>query len=185
MKESAQNRFARILNTRRPDQWKPCRIVEIQQVFDQTAPDVGHGTFPILDMYKVDMTEYNKDKAVPERRELILYRPHKPIPKDDPNCHIACHAFEADRNGLTTLGNHVGYGHRWGRAASLSYSFYVHVNAEEAVMGDDGWWIQEASWPRVSAGRCMMESKIWSPEGKHVASGYQDGMVVPEDPSKL
>lgn len=183
-KVSPHERFAHILSTRRPDEWKPCPIVNIDVVHDQVL-ERRHGAFPILDMYKVDMTAYNEGKAVPERRELIFYRPYKPIPQDDPNCHIACHAFEADRNGLTMLGCHLGYGYRWGRAASLSYSFYVHVNAEDAVMQGDGWWLQEAFWPRVSAGRCMMVSKIWSPSGKHVATGYQDGMVVPEETNKL
>lgn len=183
-----QVRFAEILNSRRAQEWEPCRIVHIDTVHDHFLRSGGtaHGTFPVLEMYRVDMTAHNNDKAVPERRELILYRPYKPIAQDDPNGHIVCHAFEADRNGLTMLGCHLGYGYRWGRAASLSYAFYVHVNAEEAVMRDaGGWWIQEAKWPRVAAGRCTMVSKIWSPEGKHVASGYQDGMVVPEDPSRL
>ncbi|XWW94625.1 hypothetical protein V2A60_002570 [Cordyceps javanica] len=185
-KQSPQVRFAGILARKPPQEWERPFIVHIDSVQEQVvrSGQTGPGTFPALEMYRVDMSEYNKDRAVPERRELILYRPYKTIPKDDPNAHIVCHAFEADRNGLTMLGCHLGYGHRWGRAASLSYAFYVHVNAEEAVMGD-GWWIQEASWPRVAAGRCTMVSKIWSPEGKHVASGYQDGMVVPEDPSKL
>ncbi|KAM3554731.1 hypothetical protein ARSEF4850_006320 [Beauveria asiatica] len=187
-KQSPQARFANILAKKRPQEWQRPYIVHIDSVQEQvvrSGQKPGPGTFPVLEMYRVDLSDYNKDKAVPERRELLLYRPYEPIPQNDPNGHIVCHAFEADRNGLTMLGCHLGYGNRWGRAASLSYAFYVHVNAEEAVMSGDGWWIQEASWPRVAAGRCTMVSKIWSPEGKHVASGYQDGMVVPEDPSKL
>jgi acyl-CoA thioesterase len=130
-------------------------------------------------MYKVDMSGFNKNKAIPDRRELIYYRLLKPLPKEDTNAHILCHAFEADRNSLFMLGNHLGYGHDLGIAASLSYSFYVHVNADEAVMEGDGWWMQEVSWPRFSAGRGAMESLIWSPQGKHVATGYQDGIVLP------
>ncbi|EGX93879.1 acyl-CoA thioesterase [Cordyceps militaris CM01] len=186
--EPPQVRFASILAQRRPDAWDRPRIVHIDSVQDQVerSGQAGRpGTFPVLEMYRVDMAAYNADRPVPERRELLLYRPCAPIPRDDPNGHVVCHAFEADRNGLTMLGGHLGYGRRWGRAASLSYAFYVHVNAEEAVMDGAGWWVQEAAWPRVAAGRCTMVSKIWSPEGRHVASGYQDGMVVPEDPSKL
>jgi acyl-CoA thioesterase len=140
---------------------------------------MGHAHFPILDLYKVDMTAFNASRSVPERRQLILYRLHKPLPPTDPNAHILCHAFEADRNGLLMLGNHLGYGYKMGAVASLSYSFYVHVNAEEAVMDGEGWWIQELVFPRASAGRGMLESRIWSPEGVHVASGYQDGIVLP------
>lgn len=130
-------------------------------------------------MYKVDMKPYNANKPIPERRELLLYKLHKPIPVEDTNSHILVHAFEADRNGLLTISNYLGWGYNLGVAASLSYTFTVHVNSEEAVMRD-GWWIQEVCWPRISAGRATLESRIWSPEGKHVASGYQDGIAGPD-----
>ncbi|KAL6859532.1 thioesterase-like superfamily domain-containing protein [Trichoderma novae-zelandiae] len=178
IKGSAQERYADILSRRAPDEWDASPQLDVDAVTTM-FPQAGHGGFPILDMYKVDMRAYNANRAVPERRELILYRPHKPIPEDDANAHIVAHAFEADRNGLIMLTNSLGWGFNLGSAASLSYSFYVHVNADEAVMRGDGWWIQEVCWPRVSAGRGMMESRIWSPEGKHVASGYQDGVAVP------
>ncbi|KAJ4854388.1 thioesterase-like superfamily domain-containing protein [Trichoderma breve] len=178
IKGSAQERYADILSQRAPDQWEPSPQVDVDAV-TRMFPNAGHGGFPMLDMYKVDMKAYNADKDVPERRELILYRSYKPIREDDPNAHIVAHAYEADRNGLIMLTNHLGWGFNLGSAASLSYSFYVHVNADEAVMKGDGWWIQEVWWPRVSAGRAMMEVRIWSPEGKHVASGYQDGVALP------
>ncbi|KAK9441122.1 acyl-CoA thioesterase [Metarhizium brunneum] len=176
---SAQKRYANILSQRAPDEWEPAPQSDIDIITSLFKDFKGHGGFPLLDMHKVDMSEYNSDKEVPDRIQLMLYRPMKPIPKDDVNGHIVCHAFEADRNGLIMLGNHMGYGFNMDKAASLSYSFYVHTNPDEAVMDGDGWWIQEINWPRVSANRCMMESKIWSPEGKHVASAYQDGMLVP------
>ncbi|GAO17079.1 hypothetical protein UVI_02003510 [Ustilaginoidea virens] len=176
--DSAQERYADILSQRAPDEWEAAPQSDIDAI-TALFPGAGHGAFPMLDMYKVDMSTYNQDKEIPDRRQLMLYRPLKPIPQDDVNGHIACHAFEADRNGLIMLGNLLGYGFNMGMAASLSYSFYVHTNADEAVMDGEGWWIQEINWPRVSAGRCMMESKIWSPRGKHVASAYQDGMLVP------
>ncbi|KAF5007377.1 hypothetical protein FDECE_6308 [Fusarium decemcellulare] len=173
-----QERFKNILSSRKPAEWEPCPQADVDAL-KAKFPNAGHGAFPILDMYKVDMSEYNADKSIPDRRELIYYRLLQPLPKEDVNAHVLCHAFEADRNSLFMLGNHLGYGHDLGLAASLSYSFYVHVNAEEAVMDSDGWWIQEARWPRFSAGRGAMESLIWSPDGRHVATGYQDGIVLP------
>ncbi|KAF4450336.1 hypothetical protein F53441_6619 [Fusarium austroafricanum] len=173
-----QDRFRDTLSTRKPDEWDPCPQADVDAL-KAKFPNEGHGAFPILDMYKVDMSVFNKDKPIPDRRELLYYRLLKPLPKEDYNAHVLCHAFEADRNGLFMLGNHLGYGHDLGIAASLSYSFYVHVNAEEAVIEGDGWWIQEVSWPRFSAGRGAMESLTWSPEGKHVATGYQDGIMLP------
>lgn len=180
---SPQKRFADILASRAPEEWDPSPQADIDFV-RETDTTKGHGTFPILDMYKVDMTAFNADKAVPERRQLILYRPYKPLPQDDPNAHIVCHAFEADRNGLIMLGNHLGYGYNMGPVASLSYSFYVHVNPADAMMEGDGWWVQEIWWPRISAGRGMQETKLWSPKGVHVASGYQDGIILPAKTEK-
>ncbi|KAL7930315.1 thioesterase-like superfamily domain-containing protein [Trichoderma chlorosporum] len=180
---SAQERFADILAQRKPDEWETSPQLDIDVLTD-IFPNAGHGGFPIVDMYKVDMKAYNADKPIPERRELLLYRLHKPIPAEDINAHILVHAFEADRNGLLTISNYLGWGYNLGAAASLSYTFAVHVNPEEAVMRD-GWWIQEVCWPRVSAGRATLESRIWSPEGKHVASGYQDGIAAPRQPKRV
>ncbi|CAM1509818.1 Fc.00g001530.m01.CDS01 [Cosmosporella sp. VM-42] len=175
---SPQKRYESILSSRLPTDWDPAPQADIDAV-KASFPNPGHGAFPILDMFKVNMTSFNEGKHIPDRRELILYRLLKPLPKDDVNAHILCHAFEADRNGLIMLGNHLGYGFDLGAVCSLSYSFYVHVNADEAVMTGDGFWIQEVLWPRVSAGRGMMECRIWSPEGKHVATAYQDGIILP------
>lgn len=181
---SPQQRFAHILASRAPTEWPPSPAADID-IVREAFPDKDHGTFPVLDMYKVDMTEYNSEKLLPDRRELILYRLMNPLPKDDLNAHILCHAYEADRNGLIMAGNHLGYGYNMGSAASLSCSFYVHTNAEEAVMEGDGFWVQEACWPRVSAGRCMYESRLWSPDGRHVATAYQDGIILPAKKKSL
>jgi hypothetical protein len=130
-------------------------------------------------MKKVDLTAFNKGKPFHERRELLLYRLLAPLPLSNPDAHIMTHAFEADRNGVLMVGNHAGFGWNFGNAASLSYSFVVHVNASDAVMkyGDNQWWIQEACFPRVEAGRGILLSKIWSPNGVHVATEYQDGII--------
>ncbi|KAG9250729.1 thioesterase-like superfamily-domain-containing protein [Emericellopsis atlantica] len=183
-RDSPQVRFAEILQSRAADEWEASPQADID-IVRETFPMKGHGSFPILDMYKVDMTGYNASKDIPDRRQLTLYRLHKPVPEDDINAHILCHAYESDRNGLIMLGNHLGYGYSLGPTATLSYSFFVHVNGDEAVMRGDGWWVQEMWWPRVSAGRCMQETRLWSPEGKHIASGYQDGMVLPAKKSKI
>ncbi|RDA93512.1 hypothetical protein CP533_3981 [Ophiocordyceps camponoti-saundersi (nom. inval.)] len=180
--QSVQERFADVLSSRRPDQWEVTPQVDLDTV-RELFPDAGPGAFPILDMRKVDMTEYNASRPATNRVQLLYYRLLEPLPVDDVNAHIVCHAFEADRNGLLMLANYIGYGrNNLAKGASLTYSFYVHVNADEAVIKGDGWWLQEVRWPRVSAGRCMMESKIWSPEGRHVASGYQDCVVLPREP---
>ncbi|KAK7995396.1 hypothetical protein PG990_014169 [Apiospora arundinis] len=303
-----QERFAHILGSRPPSQWEPAPLVDIDRVVAMLPPGKkrGSGSFPCVDMKKVDMRQYNQGRPLHERRELILYRrilspEEKEKAKkeaerekktgekkqEEPDAHILTHAFEADRNGLLMCGNHVGFGESLARAATLSYSFVVHVSPEEAIMRtpqpkpkkqkqhhhhhlhlphlhhhhdqhhhqeqeqqhkhrrasiplsliegingvshdrrdeekhreelarrlkaeeeirmhearqeeirrrqeeeerareeeeeeeeeEDEWWIQEATFPRVEANRCVVMSKIWSPRGKHVATEYQDGII--------
>ncbi|KAI2629539.1 Thioesterase/thiol ester dehydrase-isomerase [Hypoxylon sp. NC1633] len=173
---SVQERFADILSSRPPSAWEPAPHIDIPGILAD-FPMRNSGSFPIVDMKKVDLTKFNEGKPLHERRELILYRLLAPLPADDPNESILTLAFEADRNGLLMISRHIGFGFNFGRAASLSYSFVVHVNPEETMMayGENEWWIQEACFPRVEAGRGIIMSKIWSPKGVHVATEYQDG----------
>ncbi|KAI1437933.1 Thioesterase/thiol ester dehydrase-isomerase [Xylaria sp. CBS 124048] len=202
---SPQVRYARILRSRRPMEWDPAPIADIEGLLAAVpGSKQAVGLFPGLEMRKVDMRAYNANRPMHERRELILYRLLAPLPVKEtplpragveveisgPDAHICAHAFGADRNGLLMVGNHAGFGREFARAASLSYSFVVHVNAEDAVMkyceddeDDEQWWIQETSFPRVQVGRGIVHSKIWSPRGQHVATEYQDGIVrrLPRD----
>lgn len=177
-----QERFASILSSRPPGQWPPSPPVDIDMLTALAGTDII-GTFPALDMKKVDMAAHNAGRPLHEQRELILYRLLEPLPSDggadgwwDANAHVCAHAYAVDRNGLLMLGNLLGIGDRFGRAASLSYSLVVHVNAAEAVMEGDGWWVQECCFPRAGAGRGVIMSKIWSPGGVHVMTEYQDGL---------
>ncbi|KAH6839556.1 thioesterase-like superfamily-domain-containing protein [Chaetomium sp. MPI-CAGE-AT-0009] len=162
-----QQRFAAILAQRPPHAWPPAPPSISRASWSWSAPTSPAGS--------------------PSRICARLWKPLPlPLPgkgegevDGDASAHVAAHAYVADRNGLLVVGNHVGFGHAFGRAASLSYSFVVHVNGEEAVMreGEDQWWVQEMCFPRAAAGRGVVESKIWSPSGVHVATEYQDGLV--------
>ncbi|KAI0101521.1 Thioesterase/thiol ester dehydrase-isomerase [Nemania sp. FL0031] len=198
---SPQVRFADILSSRRPMEWDPAPLTDIDGVLALIpGARTAVGFFPGLEMRKVDMAAYNAGRPFHEKRELILYRLLAPLPAtysgspedrdedgggkcaiDGPDAHICAHTYEADRNGLLMIGNHAGFGYEFARAASLSYSFVVHVNAEDAVItyseADDQWWVQEACFPRLEAGRGIVHSKIWSSRGVHVASEYQDGII--------
>ncbi|KAK7964227.1 Thioesterase/thiol ester dehydrase-isomerase [Apiospora saccharicola] len=269
-----QHRFAHILDSRPPHKWDPAPLVDIDRVVAMLPPGKkrGAGTFPCVDMKKQE----KKRKQEQERKKKGGKEE-----MEDPDAHILTHAFEADRNGLLMAGNHIGFGSSLARAATLSYSFVVHVSPEEAIMrsqppkerqpqederyhhehqvelqrqheekmrelhehekqrkssstsypptlslpfspsagpsysshdhdpnrhseqhgrtiiqhfkhedddekeqeedeeagNKDEWWIQEATFPRVEANRCVVLSKIWSPRGKHVATEYQDGII--------
>jgi acyl-CoA thioesterase len=179
-----QQRFASILDQRPRKEWLPYPPIDVDAIVAMVGEDQV-GAFPAVEMKKVDMKAFNEGKPVHERVELILYRLLKPLPSDgtegwDVNSHAAVHAFTIDRNGLLLMGNHIGFGWCMDKVASLSYTLVFHGNPEEVVMGhgEDDWWIQEARFPRAGAGRGIIESKIWSPAGVHVATEYQDGVIT-------
>ena len=180
--EPPQVRFKEILESRRPEEWPPAPPVDLSAIVAFVGAH-QEGRFPVAIMKKVDMRAWNRGKPLHERRELVLYKLHAPLPvedegKWDANAHVVAHAYVADRNGLLMVANNMGFGFTLEKAASLSYSFVMHVGAKEAVMREEeGWWVQELWFPRTGRGRGIVESKIWSPRGVHVATEYQDGMI--------
>ncbi|CAK7203129.1 hypothetical protein SEUCBS139899_005858 [Sporothrix eucalyptigena] len=188
--ESVQRRFASILSQRAPASWDPSPPVDMDVLI--ATLDIRHivGTFPMVDMKKVDMTAYNEDRPLHERRDLILYRLLAPLPSataQDQNNHVLVHAYAADRNGLLMAANHLEFPIN-DKTASMSNTFVVHTNVADAQMvyrphaetdnALDGWWIQEMCFPRAAAGRAIILNKIWSPSGVHVATEYQDGLCT-------
>lgn len=173
---SAQEAHADVLSSRPGSAWPRCPSVDIDWL-TPLFPDIGPGTFPMLDMRKVDMDARNAARPRHERRELLLYRLLAPLPASDPGRHVLAHAFAADRNGLLMLCKAFDSGWSMGAAATLSWSFYVHVNPDEAVMEGDGWWVLEDSFERGAAGRGFIIGRIYSPRGVHVATAVQDGIA--------
>lgn len=180
----AQETYGEILTSRPGSAWPTVPSVDIDWI-TELFPSPGPGTFPILEMRKVDMTSHNASRPPRDRKEVLLYRLLRPL-GGDPNLHVVAHAFAADRNGLLMLGKDFGFGWSLGAAATLSWSFYVHVDAEDAVMGGEGketgwdgegWWVLEDSFERAAAGRGFIVGRIFSPSGLHVATAVQDGLA--------
>ncbi|SPO03107.1 uncharacterized protein DNG_05789 [Cephalotrichum gorgonifer] len=145
---SPQTLHSSILSSRPPSSWPLCPQVDID-IVNAIFPDQGQGRFPILDMRKVDMTEYNSARPPTGRKEILLYRLLEPTgggageedgkgEEELGNEHILAHAFAADRNGLLMLCRDFDFGWSPGAVATVSWSFYVHVNASEAVMRRSG-----------------------------------------------
>lgn len=190
-----QLRFASVLSTRQgPSDWPLVPRLDMQRVVDALGPAGAGlaGTFPALEMRKVGMGAYNAVRPMHQKRELILYRLLLPMAADEPkpNLHALLHAYVGDRNGMLMAANFMGLGNGNAKLiTTLSNTFIVHTNVEDAVMHREGgtedpsgggrgeWWTYEVAYPRVANGRVMMEGKTWSPEGVHVATVYQDGVV--------
>lgn len=192
--EPVQQRFASVLSQRAPSRWDPSPPVDVDVLLNVLERRDIVGTFPMVDMKKVDMTEWNDEKPLHERRELILYRLLAPLPASttpECNAHVLVHAYAADRNGLLMTANHLEFPLN-DKVASLSNTFVVHTNVADTAMTylptsktdtdvRAGWWIQEVCFPRAGAGRSIILNKIWSPEGVHVATEYQDGLCTAQE----
>lgn len=173
---SAQDTHADILFSRPGDAWPPCPSVDIEWI-KPLFPEPGVGSFPMLDMRKVDMSAHNARRPPHERKELLLYRLLSPLPATEPSQHVLAHTFAADRNGLLMMINTFEYGWHLNTAATLSWSFYVHVDPADAVMEGDGWWVLEDSFERAGAGRGFIVGRMYRPDGLHVATAVQDGIA--------
>lgn len=152
--------------------------------------------FPGLQNHKVDMNPYNQDRAPLGRRQLIFYRPIGELP-DEPNLHMCAHLYASDRNSLYIVANHLEVGDAYSQMGSLAHTVIFHAPNEqlkfrsaEAFDGPQGNWYVKEDWTtRVSVGRAMYHSHVWSPDGTHIATLMQDGMLrvgdKPKEASKL
>lgn len=152
--------------------------------------------FPGLQNHKADMRAYNHDKAPLDRRQLIFYRPLGELP-DDPNIHMCAHLYASDRNSLYIVANHLEVSDSFTQMGSLAHTVISHAPYEQLrfkpAVPDNGpqgnWYVKEDWTTRVSVGRAMYHSHVWSPDGTHIATLMQDGMLrvgeKPKDASKL
>lgn len=61
--------------------------------------------FPGLQLRKVDMEEYNKDRKPLDKRNLKYYsvQGRMPTVEEDPNMHLCAHLYASDRNSLFVM----------------------------------------------------------------------------------
>ncbi|KAL5366116.1 thioesterase-like superfamily-domain-containing protein [Aspergillus floccosus] len=104
------------------------------------------------------------------------------------NLYACAHMYSCDKNSLLLIPRALGHT-TWVAMASLSITVVFHEHGDALRMMDwdspvtqDGepakrWFIQEAWSPRSGENRVIHESWLWSPDGKLVATSYQDGML--------
>ncbi|RAH41290.1 acyl-CoA thioesterase [Aspergillus brunneoviolaceus CBS 621.78] len=108
------------------------------------------------------------------------------------NLYACAHMYAADKNSLLLIPRALGM-KVWDALASLTLTVVFHELGEAVRMIDwdaegeteakeEGglskkWFIQEGWTPRSGDSRAIHESWLWSPEGRLVATSYQDGML--------
>ena len=133
--------------------------------------------FPGLQNHKVDMKAYNEHRAPLDRRQMIFYRPIGELP-DEPNIHMCAHLYASDRNSLYIIANHLDVGDNYTQMGSLAHTVIFHAPWEQLKFrlrapdaGPQGNWFVKEDWTtRVSVGRAMYHSHVWSPDGTHTVS---------------
>lgn len=182
------HKYQDVLRGRRPEDFEECPGMDVPWYWQRRKTTGLNDEFPGLTARKVDMQCYNERKHPLHRRQLILYRTIGELPAD-PNLHLCAHLYASDRNSLYIVANHVDIGDIWTQMGSLVHSVTFHngmndlwflPSTDDHSPLDDpsGRWFCKEDWTdRVAHGRAMFHSKVWSSNGRHVASVSQDGMI--------
>ena len=163
---------------------KHCRYLKVRG-------ETGHNDiFPGLEFTKVNMEAYNQDRHPSDKRQLMFYRPLGYMPSD-PNLQLCAHIYASDRNSLYIVANHLDIGDIYTQMSSLVHSTIFHSPTRDLNFGpsastespmDDksnkGRWFCKEDWTnRAAGGRAMFYSNVWAPNGTHVATFMQDGLI--------
>ncbi|KAE8149409.1 thioesterase-like superfamily-domain-containing protein [Aspergillus avenaceus] len=114
------------------------------------------------------------------------------------NLYACAHMYSSDKNSLLMIARALRY-NTWTAMASLTLTVIFHQHGDslrmidwDAAPGKDEvespkkWFIQEGWTPRSGENRAIHESWLWSPDGKLIATSYQDSMlrVQPQEREK-
>ncbi|KAK5133318.1 hypothetical protein LTR08_007843 [Meristemomyces frigidus] len=182
------DKYRSVLEGKTPTDFEECPGMDVPWYWERRKKTGHNDAFPGLQSQKVAMADYNDQKHPLDRRQLILYRTLGDLPPD-PNMHLCAHLYASDRNSLFIVANHFEVGDIYTQMGSLVHSVVFHTGMENLSFGpsagtssplDDKsgrWFCKEDYSDRVAAGRGLFHSKVWAPDGMHVATIIQDGMI--------
>jgi acyl-CoA thioesterase II len=107
-----------------------------------------------------------------EPRNKVWMRADGRLP-DDPLLHVCALTFASDYTLLDSV--LVTHGMAWMtdvKGASLDHAMWFH-----RPFRADEWLLYESDSPSASGGRGLATGRIWSRDGRHVASVVQEGLV--------
>ncbi|KAF2168226.1 hypothetical protein M409DRAFT_53525 [Zasmidium cellare ATCC 36951] len=177
------DKYAISLKDKQPWSFPECPGFDVPWYWREQANGKKNDIFPGLDTRKADLSKYNQNRHPLDRRQLVFYRSIGTIPADDVNMHLCAQLYASDRNSLFIVANALDIGDLYTGMGSLIHQVIFHTGAEDLGFGEDvgeegsRWFCKEDSCTRYANGRGLFFSRVWSPEGRHVMTVTQDGMV--------
>ncbi|EMC97947.1 hypothetical protein BAUCODRAFT_155205 [Baudoinia panamericana UAMH 10762] len=180
--------YSTVLDGKHPADFDEIPGMDVPWYWKRRKETGTNDQFPGLEMRKVEMEKYNSQRHPLDRRQLMFYRTLGDL-KSDPNLHLCAHLYASDRNSLFIVANHFEVGDIYTQMGSLVHSVTFHGDAKDALFGpsthtdsplDDqnGRWFAKEDWgSRMSGGRTMFHSRLFSANGTHIATVLQDGMI--------
>ncbi|THV85511.1 Thioesterase/thiol ester dehydrase-isomerase [Aureobasidium pullulans] len=170
-----------VLSGKKPEDWQEVSGMDVPWYNARRKSTGRNDAFPGLECRKVDMTRYNASLTAFDRRQLFLYRSLGDLPSD-PNIHACAHLYASDRNSLFIVANHLEISDKFTHMASLSHTVVFHCPVSQLMLQNQGsgertWFCQEVWTTRAAGGRATHHSRIIGPDGAHVASTFQEGMI--------
>ncbi len=103
---------------------------------------------------------------------ITWVRPRTPLP-DDPRLHMAALVFLADFYSHWPFERRIGRNFAYARFQPLDHALWVHRSVRW-----DGWWLLESTSEVGHAGRALSQRRIFTREGRLVASAAQAASVA-------
>lgn len=177
------NKFEVVLEDKKPNDFPEAPGMDVPSYHKLLRNGHPNDKFPGLTMKRVDMSAYNDPKEPLDRRQLIFYKPIGEL-SSDLNLHMCAHLYASDRNSLFIVAAHLGVGGSFSQMGSLTHTVTFHAPLEnlrldkkKSTLPQGDWFCKEDRTDRASVGRANFHSRVFSPEGVHVMSIMQDGMV--------
>lgn len=176
-------KYDSVLNGKRAEDFPEAPGMDVPSYHELLRNGHPNDKFPGLTMKRVDMSVYNDQREPLNRRQLIFYKPIGEL-SPDLNLHMCAHLYASDRNSLFIAANHLGLGGSFSQMGSLAHTVTFHSPLKDlqldkygSGLSRDNWFCKEDRTDRASVGRGMFHSRVFSPDGVHVISIMQDGMM--------
>jgi acyl-CoA thioesterase II len=177
--------YSSVLKDKTPEDFPEAPGMDVPWYWKALEEGHPNDKFPGLKTLKANMKAFNESRRPLDRRQLIFYRTIGDLP-NDANFHMCAHLYASDRNSLFIVANHLEVGGSYSQIGSLAHTVTFHAPvehllfraAEESTGNPQGNWFCKEDWTeRASVGRGIFHSRGWAPDGTHVMSVMQDGMI--------